>query len=289
MPSARYGISEAKRSVDSEADAGETTMDEVSPSHPTAAMPSTPRFAVRVLASLLVPLCLAAGCGSAPKASGTSAAEAAYRRGDFAAAERLGREAEQSSHGLEREEAAYIAGLGAAKLGDLDKAARNLQIAAGSADTDLAALRQRVARRGRAARGEAGASQQAFRRATASPDPWIADRAERLAGSGSGARGAASPSGPASGFVVQAGAFSTEQAARGRASALGSTVRQAGFGEPRVVRILAKDGRSLWAVQIGAFVDRRQAGAARSTRAPRVGDRSDRNPLISGSSRARTP
>ena len=139
MPSSRYGISEAERSVDSEADAGETTMDEVSPSHPTAAMPSTPRFAVRILASLLVPLCLAAGCETAPNASGTSAAEAAYRRGDFAAAERLGREAEQSSRGLEREEAAYIAGLGAARLGDLDKAARNLQIAAASADTDLAA------------------------------------------------------------------------------------------------------------------------------------------------------
>ena len=238
-------------------------MDEVSPSHPTAAMPSTPRFAVRILASLLVPLCLAAGCETAPNASGTSAAEAAYRRGDFAAAERLGREAEQSSRGLEREEAAYIAGLGAARLCDLDKAARNLQIAAASADTDLAARANASLGAVERARGEAGASQQAFRRASASPDPSIADRAERLAGGGAGGSGSASPSGPASGFVVQAGAFSNEQAARGRASALASTVRQAGFGEPRVVRIRAKDGKTLWAVQIGAFGDRRQAGAAR--------------------------
>ena len=229
------------------------------------AMPAAHLLAIRSLILVLLwsSLCVAIGCESAPKATDTIDAESAYRRGDFVSAERLGREAMQSEQGLPREEAAYIAGLSAAKRGDLEAATRDLQIAAASSDADLAARANASLGAVERARGEDSASRQAFRRASTSPDPLIADRAERLAGDARGAGGAASTSGPSSGFVVQAGAFSTEQAARARASSLASTVRQAGFGDPRVVRIRSRDGKSLWAVQIGAFSDRRQAGAAR--------------------------
>lgn len=228
-------------------------------------MPAAHLLAIRVLilAILSAPLSAAIGCEAAPKATDANAAEAAYRRGDFATAERLGREGTQSERGLAREEAAYIAGLSAARRGDLEGATRDLQIAAASTDADLAARANASLGAVERARGEEFASRQAFRRASSSPDPLISDRAERLAGGSQGPSDAESPAGRPSGFVVQAGAFSTEQAARSRATALSATSRQAGLGEPRVVRIRARDGKSLWAVQIGAFGDRRQAGAAR--------------------------
>jgi tetratricopeptide (TPR) repeat protein len=228
-------------------------------------MPTTFTVIVRLAFMIVASSLLAAGCASAPASTGASEAEAAYRRGDFAAAERLARQAEESGRGLEREEAAYIAGLSAAKLGDLDKASRELRIAAASSDADLAARANASLGSVEQARGEVSASRQSYRRAADSPDPEVADRADRLAGGGSDAGRAPSGAsgGPTSGFVMQAGAFSSQDAARQRATALAETARRAGLGEPRVLPIRDRSGRTLWAVQIGAFPDRRQAGSMR--------------------------
>lgn len=228
-------------------------------------MRATPTVIGRLAFLLFASSVLAAGCASPPASTAATEAEAAYRRGDFAAAERLARPAEESGRGLEREEAAYIAGLSAAKLGDLERASRDLRIAAASSDQDLAARAHASLGSVERARGEEAASRQAYRQAVDSPDPSVADRAQRLSGGGSGTGGASatSPSGPSSGFVVQAGAFSTQDAARQRAASLADTARRAGLGEPRVVPIRDRNGRTLWAVQIGAFADRRQAGSMR--------------------------
>ena len=252
---------------DSEADGGDATMEGTLKRSRLHTMPATAPSSRRP-ASLLFLFALAAlttGCASPPASTNTSAAEAAYRRGDFEAAERLAQQAERDSHGLAREEAAYLAGLSAAKQGDLDTASRNLRIAAASSDRDLAARANASLGSVEQARGEHAASLAAFREATASPDPWVADRADRLSGGGSATAATAisASSSPTSGFAVQAGAFSTQEAARQRAASLADTVRRAGLGEPRVVPIRDRRGRTLWAVQIGSFPDRRQAGSMR--------------------------
>lgn len=225
-----------------------------------ATSPSSRRLASPLLLFALA--ALTAGCASPPASTNTSAAEAAYRRGDFETAERLAEQAERESRGLAREEAAYLAGLSAAKQGDLETASRNLRIAAASADRDLATRANASLGSVEQARGEQAASRAAFRLAAASPDPWVAERADRLSGGGS-ATAAATATVPPSGFAVQAGAFSTQEAARKRAASLADTVRSAGLGEPRVVPIRDRNGRTLWAVQIGSFADRRQAGSMR--------------------------
>ena len=218
-----------------------------------------------LLFALLGSAILFTACASPPPSTAASDAEAAYRRGDFETAERLAQQAERDSHGLAREEAAYLAGLSAAKQGDLETASRNLRIAAGSSDRDLAARANASLGSVEQARGEHAASLAAYRQAATSPDPSVADRADRLSGGGSATAATAisASSSPTSGFAVQAGAFSTQEAARQRAASLADTVRRAGLGEPRVVPIRDRRGRTLWAVQIGSFPDRRQAGSMR--------------------------
>jgi tetratricopeptide (TPR) repeat protein len=213
-----------------------------------------------LLFALLGSAILFTACASPPPSTAASDAEAAYRRGDFETAERLAQQAERDSQGLAREEAAYLAGLSAAKQGDLETASRSLRIAAASSDRDLAARANASLGSVEQARGEQAASRAAFRQAAASPDPSVADRADRLSGGGSTASATASPT---SGFAVQAGAFSTQEAARQCAASLADTTRRAGLGEPRVVPIRDRNGRTLWAVQIGSFPDRRQAGSMR--------------------------
>ncbi len=252
---------------DSEADGEGATMETLLKRSRLPTMPATAPSSRRP-ASLLLVFALAAlttGCASPPASTDTSAAEAAYRRGDFEAAERLAQQAERDSHGLAREEAAYLAGLSAAKQGDLETASRSLRIAAASSDRDLAARANASLGSVEQARGEHAASLAAYRQAATSPDPSVADRADRLSGGGSATAATAisASSSPTSGFAVQAGAFSTQEAARQRAASLADTVRRAGLGEPRVVPIRDRRGRTLWAVQIGSFPDRRQAGSMR--------------------------
>lgn len=191
-------------------------------------MPSTPTRRVPLVLACL-PLLLAAACAGSPDRGSPTLdrAEGAYRQGDFETASQLARSVEQDSYGLPREEAAYVRGLADARLGRVEDARRAFDIAARSNDRDLA------------------------------------DRARRsrdaLAGASSAADFAGSSGG---GFTVQAGAFAREATARSRASELDAAARRAGYGPASVRRIASRRG-TLWAVQIGRFPDRRQAGAAR--------------------------
>lgn len=89
-------------------------------------------------------------------------------------------------------------------------------------------------------------------------------------GSGTGtakpSAGGSSPSPVAtrSVFALQAGAFQSEANARKRASELAGQSRQAGFGDPRVVRTRDPGGRDFWTVQLGQFDSRQSADAAKS-------------------------
>lgn len=195
-------------------------------------MPHGPCRGLGLRRTAAAALILLGACASTP--SGTAPtlerAEAAYRRGEFETASRLAASVEATSTGLASEEAAYVRGLSEARLGRLEDAEQALDRAAGSSDPDLASRARR--------------SLEAF--------------------DGPSDSGVARPSTSArGGFTVQAGAFSSEAAARDRAAELIPVARQAGFGPPTVEAISSRRGR-LWAVQIGWFGDRRQAGAARS-------------------------
>ncbi|MHC4832964.1 MAG: SPOR domain-containing protein [Planctomycetota bacterium] len=195
--------------------------------------PSPPSFARGVAAAAACLLLLAVGgCSTTTDRvpSTLDRAESAYRRGDFDTAARLAASLEGASSGRTGEEAAYVHGLAAARLGRAEDARNALERAAGSSDSDLA------------------------------------DRARRslaaLDGGGTSTSVAAEAVPTGGGFTVQAGAFSSESAARARAAELDSAARAAGYGSAVVRRISSRRG-PLWAVQIGRFGDRRQAGLAR--------------------------
>lgn len=161
-----------------------------------------------------------------------------YEAGRFDAAWVAARECERRSRGVARDEAAYIAGLAAARSGRRSDAEESLAVAAASADADLA---RRAARSLAVLRGDAPAFTETARSARPA---------------------AGSPRG--TGFSVQAGAYSIEANARRRASEIAPLLRGQGVGEAEVVPMIAADGRRLWAVRIGRFSNRLEAGAARS-------------------------
>lgn len=201
----------------------------------------------RVLASaslMLLAICLgsAAGCGEKAGQGSPAAllqASREYQSGRFEAAWVTAREVERSSSGLVREEAAYIGGLAAARTGRLRDAEASLRLAAASGDADLADRASRslsvLRRQGDAASG--------------SPPPISASAGDTRSGGG---------------FAVQAGAYASEANARRRAEEISPLLRRQGLGEPRVEPVVASDGRRLWAVRIGRFANRLDAGSARS-------------------------
>jgi hypothetical protein len=177
----------------------------------------------------------AAGCSGSPASSSPPQllqASRDYQSGRFEAAWVAAREGERRSAGVAREESAYIAGLAAARCGRLDDAEASLEIAAASRDADLA---DRASRSLAVLRGGPDAG------------PATTPRANSTSG----------------GFTVQAGAYAVESNARRRAEEIAPLLRSQGLGEAEVVPMIASDGRRLWAVRIGRFANRLDAGAAR--------------------------
>ncbi len=203
-----------------------------------------------------------AACASPGSSKSLATAERSYRAGDFEVAASEALAVEAASRGEPRAEAAYLAGLALAREGKLDDSADALRRAAASGDPDLAARAQAALGSVERARGHEAASTAAYRVAARGPDDRIASRADRLSGGGSSSSRTATTD-LESGFTVQVGAFSTETAARKRAGEVASLARRAGFPSPQVRPITNARGRTLWAVQIGSYGDRRQAGAAR--------------------------
>jgi cell division septation protein DedD len=200
----------------------------------------------RTLAAALLALALSpglvGGCGEkAGQASPAALLQASreYQSGRFEAAWVTAREVERSSSGLVREEAAYIGGLAAARSGRLRDAEASLRLAAASSDADLA---NRASRSLSVLRGAGNA-------ASSSPSPLSVSAGDARSGGG---------------FSVQAGAYASEANARRRAEEISPLLRRQGLGEARVEPVVASDGRSLWAVRIGRFANRLEAGGARS-------------------------
>jgi cell division septation protein DedD len=63
-------------------------------------------------------------------------------------------------------------------------------------------------------------------------------------------------------WTVAAGVFSSETAARQRATNIAGEARRAGLPKPRVLAVPAQD-RKVWVVEVGTFADKAKAEAAR--------------------------
>ena len=70
------------------------------------------------------------------------------------------------------------------------------------------------------------------------------------------------PAADTSPWTIAAGVFSTETAARQRATTLAKEAKRAGLPTPRVFPMQAADKR-VWIVEVGTFTDRAPADAAR--------------------------
>ena len=253
-----------------------------------------------LFASLTV-LALLAGCeGSGGKAT-LDDSIAAYDRGDYSQSlELASKTATEASSSRDQEEAAYLAGMSAYRLGKWSEAERWLTQAtqsgdawvAGQAGVTLGSAQLKMGNAAAAARSfsraadklsgddakkariasanayrEAGDSRMAdteFKRANV---PTTTVSAPAPEGAPPQARpspkSAPSAASAQSGpYVLQAGAFRDESKARQRASDLRGKAVQSGFGEPRVLTKRGNDGATLFIVQIGSFNDRRAADAA---------------------------
>ena len=245
----------------------------------------------RFRAGWVVLLCLltaapVGGCKSAPRARSLNSALADYEAKRYRLAEHQAAAIAGQTRGLMRDKAAYLAGLSAYQLGDLDEAQRQLATAVKSSDRTTAGRAKAVlglvrvdqhrphdaavllAEASGALTGE-NSRQAAYQAALAyqeagdetSAGTWfhIADAQQtterRALAISSGAR--------AGRFSLQAGAFRWRQHADNAARSVADVAQQYGLGGVRVIESLDERGRILYFVQFGRFESRSAASSAR--------------------------
>lgn len=254
-----------------------------------AAMKSVIRLAQLLVLGGAVGISLP-GCETTPKTGSLTQAIADYNAQRYAQSHERAASVMASARGTEREQAAYIAGLSAYRLGQFDEAERRLLWAAQATDPQIAAkskamLGQVRMEQGRpreaatyfadAARGLAGedARQCAHHAAVAyqqcgdvaSSRYWQAE-AQRIAASSTSfatAAGHYNNNGAVS-FTLQAGAFEDRRRAQRAADQVKSLAIREGLGEVRIVPHRDARGKRLYLVQFGRFATRSDAAEARS-------------------------
>jgi hypothetical protein len=230
-----------------------------------------------LLGVLLTVCCVSlTGCASAEPARGISELNNQYNQGQYAQAYTLGTRLSRSNIALQRDSAAYIAGLSAQKLGRTSEAQRYLRQAATSRDQALAGdalaslglLHAEMGRHEYAARellaaaerlnGQdkanaylyAGISQQklgqwaqaktslVLARSASTNNAFTARVAEQL---------------QVNGYALQLGAFSETTNAQRAAQQVANQTAQLRLGAPRLVATTDRSGKALTAVQVGRF------------------------------------
>lgn len=229
---------------------------------------------------------LAGGCKSAPSPRSLNSALADYEAKRYRLAEHKAATIAGQTRGLMRDKAAYLAGLSAYQLGDLDQAQRQMATAAKSSDRTTAGRAKAVlglvrvdqhrphdaavllAEASGALTGE-NSRQAAYQAALAyqeageetSGATWfrIAD-AEQPTGQRAGAINSEAR---AARFSLQAGAFRQRQHADNAARNVADVAQQHGLGGVRVLESRDQRGRILYFVQFGRFESRSAASSAR--------------------------
>jgi tetratricopeptide (TPR) repeat protein len=242
------------------------------------------RWRQAVLILCLLFLATGAGCGPTQKTVGLDAALADYHAGRYASCRTAANGLIATATAGERDEARYLAGLSAYRLGDLREAERHLSMASSAPDRTLAA-------NAKASLGLVRMDQQRPREAAtlfeeashglsgddATRAMQYASIAHHHAGDESSARTwatlarkaaaanplSSTPSRSAGSFSLQVGAFRERGRAEQAAAAAGANARRIGYGGPRIVARTETNGATLWLVQLGSFTTRGEAARAR--------------------------
>jgi tetratricopeptide (TPR) repeat protein len=185
-------------------------------------------------------LLLLAGCESTPQAGGLDQALTEYHAGRYAMAHRRATEAIRSTAGEQRLQATYLAGLSAYRLGRLDDAERLLLTAARADDESTAANARAMLGLLRLDQGRAADAAELLRQAAPGLSGPDAAQAARYAAAASRQAGAG---GPPRAWVARA--------------------------EDSEDTLCGEAGPSTaYALQVGAFQDRRRAERAAADAAP---------------------
>lgn len=209
-----------------------------------------------------------------------------YREARYQASFDRAKNLSRSSTPPLREQAAWIAGLSAYQMRQLDEAELQFMVSERSQDSMLVADSKVMIGDIRVLQNRWSDAAQCYRDAAAGMSGKeradVLDHADKAAARASGGAGssvaqtASTPSGSAtsgrpspgvasaSAYSLQAGAFQSESNARRRANEIAGPARQAGLGEPRVIRTRDAGGREFWAVQVGSFANRESAESAKS-------------------------
>lgn len=243
--------------------------------------------------ALMLPL-LAAGCEATPTQQYTDALAAwDARQYTRALADAQGAQiaAERAQDTEVREKAAYLAGLAAFQLGRMDDASRSFAPVTRSKDATLAgkanamlgaialeqsrwadaaslyttaagALTGKDAEEARTLARSAQDRAAGTRRLAGTPHASTSERPAQAATTPA-ARASSPPSSTtnAGALTIVAGTYTSEVAARQRASTLAEATKRAGLATARVVPASAPD-RRVWIVEIGSFPSRAAADAA---------------------------
>lgn len=240
--------------------------------------------AARTAASALLAAAglLVAACGPETTTSDLDGAMRALDAHRYDESARLAKSAQAASSDVRtRQEAALVAGCAEYELARWDDAKASLAVAAKSADA-------RVSGRAMAMQGAVAVNQQRWddaarhyaqaaerlvgedaRRARdqAADAKRMADAARRPAVAPAGATGAPTGGTPASKpdpgrWTIVAGTFTSETAARQRATTIADEAKRAGLTTPKVVQSNI-DGRRIWMVEVGTFDSKAKAEAAK--------------------------
>jgi cell division protein FtsN len=204
-----------------------------------------------------------------------------YEAGRFAAARTKAVEVQTKRAGLEREQAAYLAGLCAYQLSDFTEAERRLTAALETKDAGLRAQSQAMLglvrleqeRNSEAARLLESASRELTGQQKARAT-YFAGQAHEKAGNGvtagklyaaaaTGNEYKSASAGGTSGFSIQVGAFQDATRAHSAAEQVQSLASVNGLNPVRVVQSSAGRGKMLYVVQFGSFDSRQDAERTR--------------------------
>jgi tetratricopeptide (TPR) repeat protein len=244
--------------------------------------------------SVLLLCCVtAAGCAANPKAA-LDQAVADFNAHRYTEAHQKAKAISDRPTSPNRHEAAYIAGMSAYQLGQIDEAERQLQVAMSADNAETAA-------RSKAVLGQIRLDQRRWRDAAT----LLAQAADSLTGEDklkaaanaslayqnlgdletartwramalgrvpqqSSPSSVALPSvvapapGGSAGFTLQVGAFQEKKRAESAAKEALRVVQREGWGQVRIVPRRDERGRSTYLVQIGSFTTREAAAAARA-------------------------
>jgi len=218
---------------------------------------------------------LIAGCGPQRSAS-LNQAMTAFNAHQYSSAHHHAVQAMRSSTGREREQAAYLAGLSAYQMRDLDEAELRLAAAtrsgdartAGSAKAMLGQVRLDQNRPGEAATLFDEAARQLTGHDAAEARRHAAIAHQRAGNTNAANQWAASGEGSGGGaggvFALQVGAFSERQRATQAANDASRLADSHGLGPVNVITSRDARGRPLFLVQFGSFSSRDSAARTRT-------------------------